>query len=128
VYFITAFGLLMVCLSVIMIVNPSYWSVGIVDFSKKYYFHWFEVVSRIITGVVFVLFNKSTLYPQLILSLGYLLIAVGIGLFIMGSDKHRKFAVWSAHKFKSIFRLAGIGSLIFGIFLMYVSTIGVISN
>jgi len=105
-----------------MIINPNYWSVGIIDFSKKNYFHWFEVFSRIIAGLIFVLFNKSTLYPQLILGIGYLLIAVGFGLLITGSVKHRRFAVWSAHRFKSTFRFAGIGSFIFGIFLIYVST------
>ncbi|MCF6193520.1 MAG: hypothetical protein L3J46_04215 [Kangiellaceae bacterium] len=127
-YFIAAFGLVMMGLSIIMIVNPNYWSNGIIDFSRKPYFHWFEVISRLIAGYVFVVHNKSTLYPQLILSIGYLLIAVGIGLLIAGEIKHRKFAVWSAHKFKSTFRFAGIGSFMFGIFLIYVSTIGVISN
>ncbi len=127
-YFITAFGLLMICLSIIMIINPNYWSNGIVDFSRKPYFHWFEVISRLIAGLVFILYSQTTLYPQLILSIGYLLIAVGFGLIITGSVKHRQFAVWSAHKFKSTFRPAGFGSFIFGSFLIYVSTIGVISN
>ena len=127
-YFITAFGLLMICLSIIMIVNPSYWSNGIVDFSRKPYFHWFEVISRLIAGLVFVLYSHTTLYPQLVLSIGYLLIAVGFGLIITGSVKHHQFAVWSANKFKSIFRLAGFGSFIFGGFLIYISTIGVISD
>ena len=103
-YFIAAFGLLMMCLSVVMIVNPNYWSDGIVRFSNKPYFHWFEIISRVTAGFVFVLFNKSTLFPELILGFGYLLIAVGFGLLITGSVKHRKFAVWSAHKFKSTFR------------------------
>ncbi len=111
-----------------MIVNPNYWSNGIVDFSRKPYFHWFEVISRLIAGLVFVLYSQTTLYPQLILSIGYLLIAVGFGLIITGSVKHRQFAVWSAHKFKSTFRPAGFGSFIFGSFLIYISTIGVISN
>jgi uncharacterized membrane protein HdeD (DUF308 family) len=111
-----------------MIVNPNSWSDRIVDFSKRIYFHWFEVISRLIAGVVFVLYNKSTLYPQLILSIGYLLIAVSIGLVIIGSNKHRKFAVWSVHKFKSTFRYAGVVSFIFGIFLIYASTMGVIFN
>lgn len=126
-YFITAFGLLMICLSMIMIVNPEYWANGIVGFSKKNYFHWFEVISRLIAGVAFVLFSRSTLYPQLILIIGYFLIVVGFGLVIIGSAKHRKFAVWSAHKFKITFRPAGVGSLIFGFFLIYISTIDVIS-
>ncbi|MEW6982520.1 hypothetical protein AAD001_07690 [Colwelliaceae bacterium 6471] len=127
-YFIAAFGLLMMCLSVVMIVNPNYWSDGIVRFSNKPYFHWFEIISRVTAGFVFVLFNKSTLFPELILGFGYLLIAVGFGLLITGSVKHRKFAVWSAHKFKSTFRPAGVGSFIFGTFLIYTSTIGVISS
>jgi len=128
VYFIACFGLLMMCLSVIMIVNPRYWSDGIISFSKKSYFHLFEVISRLIAGFIFVLFSKATLYPNLVLFIGYLLIAVGVGLLITGSAKHRKFAVWSAHRFKSTFRPAGIGSFIFGIFLIYISSIGVISN
>ncbi len=127
-YFITAFGLLLMGLSIIMIVNPNYWSDRILSFSEKPYFHWFEVMSRITAGLAFITFNKSTLYPQLILSIGCLLIAVGFGLLITGSVKHRQFAVWSVYKFKSTFRPAGVGSFIFGMFLIYVSTIGVISN
>lgn len=111
-----------------MIVNPDYWANGIITFSKKAYFHWLEVISRLVCGLVFVLFNKSTTYDLLILSMGCLLIGVGLGLLIMGSVKHRNFAVWSAHKFKSTFRPAGIVSLIFSLFLVYASTISLFSN
>lgn len=120
-YFIAAFGLLMMCLSIVMIVNPEYWSNGIVKFSKKNYFHWFEIVSRLASGIVFILYHESTLYPLLILNIGYLLIAVSVGLLLIGSVKHRKFAVWSAHKCKNIFRPSGIGAFMFGIFLLQIS-------
>jgi hypothetical protein len=126
-YFITAFGLLLMFLSIIMIVHPDYWSNGIITFSEKPYFHYFEVISRFISGFVFVLFNESTRFPQFILIMGYLFIGVSFVLFIMGSIKHRKFAVWSAHKFKSAFRSAGTVSLIFSLFLIYVSTISMFS-
>lgn len=121
-YFITAFGSVMICLSLVMIVNPRYWSDSIVTFSKKSYFHWFEVVSRLVVGFVFVGFSQSTLYPQLTLGIGCLLIAVGFGLIVIGAVKHREFAVWSALKFRGIFRLAGCVSLVFGLFLIYVAT------
>jgi len=111
-----------------MIVNPNYWSNGIVDFSRKPYFHWFEVISRLLAGLLFVLYSQTTLYPQLVTSVGYLLITVGFGLIITGSVKHRQFAVWSAYKFKNTFRPAGFGSFIFGSFLIYISTIGVFNN
>ena len=127
-YFITAFGLLLMCMSIIMIVNPGYWSNGIISFSKNRYFHWFEVMSRLICGVAFVLLRGSTPYDKLILSMGYLFIGVGFWLLMMGSSKHCKFAVWSAHKFKSTFRPAGIVSLIFSLFLIYASMINVFSN
>jgi hypothetical protein len=54
-----------------------------------------------------------------------LLITVGLGLLILGSTKHRQFAVWSAYKFKKAFRLAGVSSFIFGCFLIYITIIGV---
>jgi protein-S-isoprenylcysteine O-methyltransferase Ste14 len=106
-----------------MIVNPNYWSNGIVTFSKKTYFHWFEIISRLVTGCVFVFYSQVTVYPQLIVSIGYLLIAVGLGLAIIGSVKHRQFAVWSAQKFKRTFRPAGFGSFLFGGFLIYIITV-----
>jgi hypothetical protein len=109
-----------------MIVSPAYWSDGIVNFSKKAYFHWFEVISRLITGFTFVYFNQSVGYSTLMLSIGYLMIFVGVVLLFSGSVKHRKFAIWSAHKFKNTFRAAGIFSFIFGFFLIYISTIGVV--
>ena len=34
-YFIAASGLLMMCLSAVMVVNPNYWADGIVNFSKN---------------------------------------------------------------------------------------------
>lgn len=123
-YFISAFGLLMIILSIIMIVNPNYWSIGIVNFSKKTYFHWFEVFSRLIAGLVFIHYSETTLYPPLILSIGYLLLAVGLGLVIIGSVKHRRFAVWSAHQFKNTFRPAGFVSFILGSFLIYIASFG----
>lgn len=124
-YFITAFGLLMMFLSVIMITNPQYWSDGIVTFSTKPYFHWFEVISRLASGIIFVIFHAQTLYPSFMLSFGYLLVAVAVGLVVLGEVKHRKFALWSAIKFKQVFRISGVGSFVFGIFLVYVSTIGI---
>lgn len=123
-YFIAFFGLMLILLSLVMIINPEYWSKGIVKFSKKPWFHPFEIISRIGFGVVFVIFAKQTLYPKLILFLGYLLIAVGIGLLLTPPSKHKQFAVWSAYKFKKTFRPMGFGSLLFGAFLFYAGIIG----
>jgi len=122
-YFIAAFGLLMMCLSMVMIANPNYWSDSIVRFSKKAYFHWFEVITRFISGLLFALYHKSTLHPNLLLGLGLMLMVVSVGLIMFGAVKHRQFVIWSVHKFNKIFRYAGFASFIFGIFLIYSANI-----
>lgn len=122
-YFIALFGLLLTALSLVMIISPQRWSDGIISFSQKSYFHWYEVMSRFIAGCLFISFHQSTLSPLLIKTMGYLLVAVSIGLFIYGSDRHLKFAAWSAVKFKPYFRACGVGALLFGNYLIYVSGI-----
>ncbi|WP_281558837.1 hypothetical protein [Thalassomonas sp. RHCl1] len=123
-YFIAGFGLLLMLLSSVMVASPQYWSDGIVKFSQKPYFHWFEVISRLVGGGFLISYHQVSLYPKLILGLGTLLIAVAFGLVIYGSEKHRNFAVWSAKKFRPVFRGAGVGAFIFGLFLVYVANPG----
>lgn len=111
-------------LSIVMITNPDYWSNGIIKFSEKPYFHPFEILSRLAFGIGFIMSADQTLYPILMLVIGYLLIAVGVGLLLIRSSKHKQFAVWSARRFKNTFRPMGLGSLFFGAFLVYATVSG----
>jgi protein-S-isoprenylcysteine O-methyltransferase Ste14 len=120
-YFIASFGLLLMYLSSLMIKSPDAWSKGIIQFSKKPYFHVFEILSRFIFGLIFLLHAEQTLFPILIQGLGYLFILVSLILIIIAPTRHRKFAIWSATRFKSTFRLSGFCSFLFGIFLIYIS-------
>lgn len=123
-YLIAFFGILLVLLSALMVANPENWSRGIVKFSKLPYFHPFEIVSRLLFGAIFITFADQTLYPTLIAVIGYMLLAVGIGLSLTPPSKHRWFAVWSAQRFKSVFRPAGALSFLFGIFIIYAALWG----
>lgn len=118
-YAIAFFGILMILLSAVMVADPDYWSNGIVMFSRAKYFHGFEIISRLGFGAIFVAFSEQTLYPAVMDVFGYLMVAVGVGLLIAGSSRHKQFAVWSAKKFNKIFRPAGIVSIGFGIFITY---------
>lgn len=120
-FIITALGLITILLSLVMITNPQYWSNAIINFSEKNYFHWFEVISRFIVGGILIYLHAQIVYPMLFLSVGCLLLAVSFGLILLGENKHRQFARWSAIKFKPVFRLAGVASLLFGVFLVYIS-------
>lgn len=111
-FFIAAFGLLMLLFSLVMVIRPAAFADGIIAFSEQPYFHIVEVVSRIIAGVIFIQYCADTRFPQLILAIGIVLLCVGIGLACTTPpSQHRKFALWSAQAFKNQFRLIGVVSV-----------------
>ena len=107
--------------SLIMIANPEAWSNGIISFSRKSYFHPFEIGSRLAFGLIFITYADQTLYPRVILAIGYLLIGASLVLLIMLPSRHRQFAVWSASKFRHAFRPAGIFGAAAGAFIFFAS-------
>jgi len=113
------FGLLMIGFSIYMIADPKGWSLAIIKFSEKSYFHPFEIITRVLFGCAFIQASSYSLYPMLFLCIGYLLLAVGIGLLFTPPKKHKQFARWSATRFSHIFRTAGFCSLCFGVILVY---------
>jgi hypothetical protein len=119
VYAIAFFGVLMILLSAVMVIDPDRWSDGILKFSRMRYFHGFEIGSRLFFGAIFIVFSQQTLYPTVMGAFGFLMVAVGLGLLAVGASRHRQFAAWSAAKFNKVFRPAGIVSTIFGAFIVY---------
>ncbi len=115
----TFFGVLMAVLSIVMLVSPTYWSEGIIQFSKKPYFHVFEILSRLFSGLIFIIFSDQTAYPVIMKVVGYLLVSVSVVLSLTPVARHKQFAVWSSQKFIKIFRPAGLLSFMFGVFLIY---------
>lgn len=123
-YAIAFFGILMILLSGVMVVDPDKWSTGILKFSRMTYFHVFEIVNRLLFGTIFIAFSEQTLYPIVISAFGYLMVAVSAGLLMAGPSRHKRFAVWSAKKFNKTFRPAGIVSTVVGVFIVYGALIG----
>jgi hypothetical protein len=115
---VAAIGLLTVALSMLMIASPAAMSRAILAFGNKPYFHAAEIVVRLVLGAVLVTCASQTLHPRVMATFGYVLVAVGAGLVILGPTRHRAFAVKSA-TFKSVFRPAGVASLAFGVFVIY---------
>jgi len=120
-YLIAGFGFLMIFISLLMAADPHSFSEGIITFSEKKWFHIFEIISRSIAGVIFIIFSSSTLYPLVFEILGYGLLIVAVGLVILTSKRHKKFAVWAAHSFKKIFRPIGIASIPLGALIIYMA-------
>lgn len=118
-YFIAAFGLLMLLLSLVMAVKPASFSKGIISFSEQPYFHIVEMFSRIVAGLIFINYSANTRFPQAIFAIGIVLLGVGMGLALTPPRLHRKFALWSAQYFNNKFRLIGLFSIPLSLLLIY---------
>ena len=77
-----------------------------------------------VAGGIFVYYADDTASPLVMQIFGWLMMAVGVGLIILAPARHRAFALWSAAKFKKIFRPAGLASLAFGIYLIWAALLG----
>jgi uncharacterized protein YjeT (DUF2065 family) len=118
-YFIAAFGLLMLLLSLMMLFRPYAFAQGIINFSEQPYFHPFEIISRLIAGGVFVAYAADTQFPLLFKVIGLVLLLVGAGLALTPPRLHKKFAVQSANSCKNYFRFIGVVSVVLAIALIY---------
>jgi hypothetical protein len=117
-YVIIVIGCLTIALSSIMLLNPKAWSEGLLSFAKKSWFHIFEIATRLALGAGFFVFGSTTKFPFVMFVLGGLATFAGLLLIVIGSRKHREFAVRSAG-FDWLFRPAGVTGILFGSFLIY---------
>ena len=113
------FALLMMLLSLQMMISPAVFSAGIIKFSQQRYFHHFEILSRLLFGVIFIYYAPLTRAMITHSVFGLLMVFAGIFLLIIGAEKHRAFAVWSANKFCSSFRFFGVFAFIFAGYIIY---------
>lgn len=119
---IIIFGLLMMLLSLLMMKSPEAFSVGIIKFSQQYYFHLIEILSRLLFGLIFIYYAPLTNAATMNTILGYLMVFTGVFLILIGGNKHRAFALWSAIQFRSMFRFSGVFSFMLGAFIIYSAT------
>ena len=118
-YFIAAFGLLMLLLSLMMFFRPDAFAQGIINFSEQPYFHPFEIISRLVAGGIFVAYAPDTQFPLLFKIIGLVLLLVGAGLACTPPGLHKKFAVQSANSCRNCFRFIGIASVVLAVALIY---------
>ncbi len=118
-YFIAAFGLLMLLFSLMMLFRPYAFAQGIINFSEQPYFHPFEIISRLIAGGVFVVYAADTQFPLLFKVIGLVLLFVGVGLALTPPRLHKKFAIQSANGCRNYFRFIGVFSVGLSFALIY---------
>lgn len=118
-YSIALFGLIMVMASLVMVAKPDALGRFIVRFCRMPYMHPLEILIRLSFGVLFLRYAEDSKFPLIIEITGYVLLAAGVGLIFLPPSYHRRFGIWAAESLSRFFRPAGLGSLAFGVFLIY---------
>ncbi len=113
------FGFGMFVLGSVMVFKPITFANGIAKFSGKPWFHVFEIVSRLIIGVLLILFAQQTSFPKTVTILGVLLCFVSVFLLVIGESRHKYFARLTS-KIGVYFRPIGLFAQLCGVGLMYI--------
>jgi uncharacterized membrane protein YjdF len=116
---LTIFGFGMFVLGSVMAFKPVAFSNGIASFSQKSWFHAFEITSRIIFGILLILFAEQSSFANLLYFLGGILCFVGVFLLLIGSKRHKRFALLTS-RIGEKFRPIGVVGQICGVVLMYI--------
>jgi hypothetical protein len=101
-----------------MAIDPLKFSAGIARFSEKPWFHVFEIISRVVLGVLFLVFAEKTAFPMAIKVLGGILCFVGLFLAVIGENRHKRFAQLTAGIGKN-FRFLGFFAILCGGVIIY---------
>lgn len=117
-----AVGALMALISLWMALQPRGFVDGLTAFCEWRWFHAFEILSRLVIGVAFVVQSDAFIYPGFATGFGYLLVAVGLGLAMLGRGRHERFARWTATLGPGVFRPAGAIGFLLGALLAYLAT------
>lgn len=118
---VALYGLLITALSVWMVARPGRVAELGLRYCRWRWMHPVEILLCIGFGAAFVFAAERSGLPAVLRVFGYLLLAVGGGLVLTPPSLHRRFGIWSIEKTGRFLRLAGVGSLGFGIFLLYVA-------
>lgn len=118
---VIVFGLAMLSFGCVMTLKPLQFSAAIARFSAKPWFHQFEIFSRLLMGVLLLLIADTTSYPMTIAAIGGLLCLVSVLLMVIGSRRHRAFALLTSGIGKH-FRWLGVIAIVCGAGLVYLAT------
>ena len=118
-YVILVFAGLMLIAGAVILVKPSTVFGLMSTYSKSLKLHVFAVVVRLFLGIVFVTSAQSSKFPLTLQVIGWLFIAAGIILSVIGRNNFKKLAGWALTLDPKYLRAGGVFAILFGGFLVY---------
>ena len=116
---ITLFSILIFLAGIVLLINPK----PLFDFLgknlNKSYVYISAVIVRLVLGAFLVATASQSKFPVAVQILGWLFIAVAVGLVIVGNSNFKKLVSWVLSRFAPYARVSGLFAVLFGGLLLY---------
>ncbi len=121
-YVIILFGLLITVLSLYIIIRPK----AAIDYGRAWAgssgLYILAIAARVGIGLVLLFYAQQSRFPQVLEILGYVLIAAGVILALMGRSRFERLVKWFLDRFAGMSWISGSLGVIFGLFLVYAAS------
>ena len=118
-YVILLFGISILLLGVVILVNPDSILGLIRSHSESLSLYVLAVVVRLVLGIALITYSAESHYPVALQVLGWLTVTVAIILGIMGRSRFKGLMTWALSFASAFGRFAGGGAILLGGFLIY---------
>lgn len=116
---VTAFGLFLVGLAVVIVVAPSRAERFFRGFASSALTHYTEQAVRLIVGAAIVSFAGSMRHPEVFTLFGWLMLVSTAGLLLIPWQWHHKFSATVMPPVYRHIRLFAVGAFVLGAFVLY---------
>ncbi len=116
---ILIFGLAMLVAGGVLAVRPGVLLAWLRPRANAGWLHGLAVVVRLLLGGLLVYAAHLSRFPLAIATLGWLALAAGLGLAVIGRARFRRLMAWALGMPESLARVGGVLAALFGAFVLY---------
>lgn len=118
-YLIILFGLLVMALSLYLILQPKAALQYAAARAGTLGLYVPAIAARVGMGLVLILYAEQSRFPQTLEILGYLMVAAGLMLALIGRHRFERMIKLATERFANMSRVSGLLGAILGLFLIY---------
>lgn len=116
---ITIFGLFLILAGVSLILKPQLIFGLLTNNLDNIWLYVGAIVIRMVLGTVLVHSASISKYPPMMIAIGWIVVVSAVVFAAIGRNRFRRLMSWVLSVFEPYGRVGGIGSVCFGMFLIY---------
>jgi hypothetical protein len=112
-------GLLITVMGAVLMLSPARLTQFMLGHSGDPWFHILAAAVRIVLGVILILYADETRFSTALTVLGWIALLAGVTIALTPPSRFQKMVAWAFDRFGRYLRIAALGAVVFGLFLVY---------